>query len=501
MGDQFAAVVEFNQFEYALQPVLLHSGKTVQALRQTKLKSSMQILDWTSLSVDMNMGEGADSFSVELNNDDGKYTDVFVPFQEIVIYVGFPVVPGRIVKEELTPLLYGLIDSSEPMFDESNGHRIVVDGRNYAAVLLDNKLTENYDKMTSTNIVKDIIAKYGLGLEAQIAVTSKKYGKTINTSNSAAAKMKNKLSANVQITEQSQSVIDKFKGVANTSGGADNWLFKGKTAWEAIEYLAFLENDNDSDNNREIVTYFDGKTFYFGPRRNVEDDPKQLIQLNVGENVKKYRFKQSTEFLKTRVILRSMKQKNGVTTKEAVTVTIPDDLRVGTDISAEEMQGFQALQKLYGVREIIIQDRDKAWGGSLDKLKKVGIAKLKQFTRLAYSGNVDFVFLSDLDNTKINLLRKDMAVAISGIPAQTGTQVPPFTKPQSKLLNAIFYIERAHHTIDDGGWQVGLEVSSRKPQRQKQLSNLTRNTNDGLAKRINTGVSEREVDLETEIVD
>lgn len=500
MSSQPAVLVEFNQYQYDLVPIVLKSGKTVKALRQVKQISSQEILDFSQVHIDMKMGEGADDFEITLNNLDGKYTDVFVPFQEIVLWVGFPTVAGRIVKSELTPLIYGLIDDAKPKFSVDSGETITVNGRNYASLLLENKLTENYNKMKSSDIVSDIVNQYGLGLPVVITQTTKLRSKSIATTSKASAIMQGKVSGDLKLSAETQNVFAKYGIGGGGKTGPNASLFKNKTAWEAIEYLSYLENGDSPDNLREVVAYFEGKTFYFGPRRNIEDDPSQLVQLQVGVNIEDYEFKQSTQFLKTSVTIKSREIKNNIPTKKLLIVTVPDDLVAGVDIDATMLKSFQDKIKLYGPRNIIIQDRDRLLTGGKPKLKQVGIAKLMEFSRLTFTGHVDFVFTSDLDNNKIGLLHKDMAVSVSGIPAATGSKVPPFEKPQSRLLNAIFYIENASHTISNSGYKVHLELSSRKPQMQKQISNATTGVS-GVPVRSNVAVSEQSLQLESESVE
>lgn len=484
-------VVEYNVYLYERVDELLPTGKTEKVLRQTKLISSVDILDVEHVVITQNNGAGADDFSVILNNEGGLYTDRFLPRQEIVIYLGFPTDPNNIKKSELTAVIVGLIDDAEPSYSKSDGAKMTVNGRNYAALLLDNKVTDVFKKMTATQIALTLVKKYGLGIQADIAVTKKVYNKTIRTNNpNALAAMANKTQAKVALPEQVQSAIDRFNPHAATEGGPDDYVFKNKTAWEAIENLAYMEAALDPESeNRELVAYFDGKKFYFGPRRNVETDQSKVFQLTVGENVESYSFRISSQFIRTRVRLITRKMKNGMVQKEPYIVLVPDDLKVPSDISQSELDVFFAFQDLYGITEVTLQDREQQWATGISKVKRVGIAKLKEFTRLAFTGEVKFVFMAGYGNSAISLLNKDRAVSINGIGAVDGLPTAQFDEPQSQRYNGIFYVEKCVHSFSkNDGYRVALNLSSRKPERTRALSNLTFTPSDLVAKKTKTGV-------------
>jgi hypothetical protein len=477
-SDQPVCVVEYNVYKYERVSETLPTGKTEKVLRQTELVSTVDILDVERVTVTQNMGSGADDFSIELNNEGGQYTDRFLPFQEIVVYIGFPNDINNIKKGELAKVIVGLIDDAEPTYSKSNGSKLMLNGRNYAALLLDNKVTDNFKKMTATQIVETLVKKYGLGLDATISKTKVVYNKTIRTNNPNALQAmvgKPGMDANFEQTPEIKSAIDLFNPRAATAPGPDDSVFKNKSAWEVIEALAYMEASVDPESeNRELISYFDGKVFYFGPRRNVETDPTKMFQLTVGENVEAYTFRMSSQFIHTRIRMVTRKMKNFQVQKEPYVVLIPDDLKAPSDLSESELSTFLAFQGVYGIREMSILDRDQQWGGDIKKLKRVGIAKLKEFTRLAFTGDIKFVYVTANGNSAISLLNKDRAVFINGIPAVDGLPNAEFDEAQSERFNGIFYIEKCVHNFTKGeGYKVNLSVSSRKPERSRALSNLT----------------------------
>lgn len=482
-------LVEYNVYQYDQVPVLLPTGKTEKCLRQTKQISSITILDVAHLVVTENIGSGSDDFSIVLNNKGGKYTDRFIPFQEIAVYLGFPTDPNNIVKEDLAQVIVGLIDDAEPSYDKHAGSQITINGRNYASVLLDNKVTEVFKKMTATKMVETLVLKYGLGFSANIVQTQLRYNKTIRSgSPSGLAAMSGRVNANLELPSQVQGAIQFLNPRSATEGGIDDYVFKNKTAWEAIESLAYMEATVDPEaENRELIAYFDGKSFYFGPRRNVEDDPTKMFQLSVSENVENYRFRMSSQFIHTRIRLVTRQVKNGVMQKAPYIVLVPDDLKAPTDLAQSELDTFVAFQKTYGIRELTMQDRDQQWGGNIKKIKRVGIAKLKEFTRLAFTGEVKFTFLAGFGNAAISLLHKDRAVYISGIPAEGGVLGTQFAEPQSERYNGVFYIEKCIHSFSkNDGYQVSMHVSSRKPEKTKSLSNLTFTPSNLIVNKVDT---------------
>jgi hypothetical protein len=155
-------------------------------------------------------------------------------------------------------------------------------------------------------------------------------------------------------------------------------------------------------------------------------------------------------------------------------VSIPEDLVVPTDCSQQDKDAFLAAQRIYGIRELVLHDRDMQWATGIGKVKRVGLAKLKEFTRMAFTGEIKFVYLGNLGNAAIGLLNKDRAVSITGVPAADGLPTNNPGGPQSQRFNSIWYIEKCvHRYTKNAGYRVSLSVSSRKPERIKSLSNLT----------------------------
>ena len=482
------AIIEYNVYNRETRSVVLPSGETVEALvQETMPRSSTDILDWTSIKVSQSLGLAADSFEISLNNDDGKYMDTFLPFQEIVIYVGFPP-PGKEVveKSDLHKLFVGLIDDALPAFDKSAGWSLSVTGRNYAAPLLDGKVTRLYHSKTASQIVRDLAIEFGVALSSEVAVTGKKFNKTIITTPSVfqilAAK---RTGEDVKVDPLINDAIQTFNGSAQTVGGPDDYLYLNKSPWDVIETLAYKEVDELGPNRRDFVAYVggpDGKKLYFGPRNHAEQDASKLIQLTVGENLTEWNGAFSIQDLKTVVKVVSREgTASGVGLNRRLVIKVPDDLTAG-DVAAglltqEELDGFNANKRLYGPREAVIQDRDKVFAFGEKKIKEVGIAKLREFARLTFTADTTFTFLDQLDNTKIGQLVKDTSVIIQGIPCPTGDAVAGFEKLQSRRFNGVYYIEDAVHTIEkSSGYKVNLSVTSRKPQRKKALENTSVST-------------------------
>lgn len=479
-------VVTYSTYTYSLQTVTLGgSGRKVQALRQSTQKvTSTDLYDVSNFAVNQAMGQGADDFNIEFSNFLGKYTDFFTPFQEIEVRIGFPTDPNNIVKEELPLIMVGLIEDATPSYTKGEGWHMVVTGRNYASLLIDAKLTDTYHNMSSSAIVQDIIDEYGLGLAADIAqsTTGATYQKVLRTSAKAANAMSGLVSANVNISAADQAIINKYKApITQTNRYIDDWLFRGKTAWSAIEHLAYLEGVSSAQTSaaeyagnygQEFVAYYLGKVFYFGPRQNVgAQQPSTMPQIQVGVGIEHYKFQISTQFLHTRVKIATRLKVNGVTSKNVVYVTAPDDLIVGTDLTQQEMDGFNNSIALFGNREIVLRDRDKILGTDPTKVRWVAKAKLKEYSRLVYTGTLAIVYTAELGNANVQNMTKDRGVVISGVEDVNGQQVTGQEYPQSRRYNGIFYIEKAGHRFTKvDGYRITLTLSSRTPEMTKALS-------------------------------
>jgi len=494
------AVITYNTYTYSLQDVLLTgSKKTVQALRQSQRVSTQDLYDVSSVKVTQAMGQGADDFTLEFSNYLGKYTDFFTPFQEIEIRIGFPTDPNNIIKEELPLLMVGLIEDAEPTYTKGEGWKIAVTGRNYASLLLDAKLTDQYKGLSASSIVQDIIDEYGLGLAANISAstTQHKYEKTIRTAPKAASAMQGRVQANLQVSVADSAIINKTKTdpVVQTVRYADDWLFRGSTAWSAIEHLAYLEATNDPEyDGREFVTYYDGKTFHFGPRMNANQDPSTMVQIVIGENVEHYKFRISTTYLHTRVKITTRLKKNGQITKGIATVTAPDNLVVGVDLTQQEMDGFTNAQSLFGIREIVLKDRDKVLGTDVTKMKWLAKAKLKEYSRLVYTGDMAIVFTADLGNDAIEKMTKDRGIVIYGVEAVGGSTVTGFDQPQSRRYNGIFYIEKAGHSFNKAnGYRIDMSLSSRSPEMAKALGETTISSQNTVIKKPSSPLTDAQV--------
>ena len=482
-------VVTYNTYTYSLQPITLtgsgrtmKNGQPIMALRQSTQKvSSTDLYDVASVKVQQDMGQGADSFTLEFSNFLGKYTDFFTPFQEIEIRVGFPVDPNSIVKEDLPLIMIGLIDDAQPTYTKGEGWKIEVTGRNYASLLLEAKLTDTYHNMSSSAIVQDIIDEYGLGLQANItqSTINKQYQKVIRTSAQASNAMSGRVQAGANISVGAAAVINKYANkVAETKGYIDDYLFRGHTAWSAIEKLAYYEGTNNPDfDGQEFVAYYTGKVFYFGPRMNIDTDPSMMVNIQVGASVEHYKFRISTDFLHTKVTLATRLKKNRQPTKKVDYVSAPDDLVLDVDATQQELDGFAAAQQMFGIREVVLRDRDKIMGVDPVKAKWIAKAKLKEYSRLVYTGDLSIVFTADLGNSNVSKMTKDRGVAIYGVEAVGGQTVMGQNSPQSRRYNGIFYIDKATHSYTKaGGYKIDLSVSSRTPEMTKAIGETTIDT-------------------------
>jgi len=200
--------------------------------------------------------------------------------------------------------------------------------------------------------------------------------------------------------------------------------------------------------------------------------------------------------LHTRVKIATRLKKGGVASKTIVYVTAPDDLIVGVDLTQQEMDGFQNSIKLFGNREIVLRDRDKILGSDPTKVRWVAKAKLKEYSRLVYTGNVAIVYTAKLGNASIQTMTKDRGVVISGVEDANGQQVTGQQSPQSRRYNGIFYIEEAKHNFTKAdGYRITLSLSSRTPEMSKALSETQITTSQTVVPSAQSKVTATQVQL------
>lgn len=187
--------------------------------------NGIQVL-WESLEVETNTYFVADNFSVAipLNSQINGFNDKYFADTQammVEIYTGFPNDPDNFTKNELQSIFKGQVDQVE--FDYEH-FLVTLSGRDLTAKFIDNKTTEKYPNLTSSQIVT-LLAKRE-GLTANVTKTSTPAGRyyAANTANLTA-----------EIPE-----------------------------WNLITYLAQQEG---------FSAYVEGTTLYFNPAPTEKDDP------------------------------------------------------------------------------------------------------------------------------------------------------------------------------------------------------------------------------------
>lgn len=428
-------------------------GGFFEVSRFGQLKQSAELVDFTTWEVEQTLGLGADSFTITFPNFDGKYTGVFRSGEEIAVYVGYPVNPDNYVASDLTQMIIGRIDDVDFSFDKDQGEVVVVSGRNYAAPFLDNRVSKKYENRTATQIIDELVRLYGFGVTTSVQITNdRKFNKTVVTrsADSASILKKHNADAHTDISD-SQLVLGKTKGVTKTPEIIANVVGNNSTCWEIFENLAAALADPKT--GKEYKVYVEGKVLYFGPR---QDTVSPTVTLTYGVDTTSINLRESTQFLKTRIIMRQYSEKK----KGTYDIIIPDDL--GPDVlSPKEKQDYLNLRRRYGTIDELVKDSHKMILGDVKKAKIVGLAKLRESARLVYSGSVEFAGVEDIT--------KEGVIRVQGIPDKNGAAQEGFPYKLSMTLNALYYIEGSKHTYGkEDGYRTQVQLSTRRADRQRQ---------------------------------
>lgn len=457
------AVIVHNTYEILTTnvPDATQPGGYVQVSSYGRLLSSNEIVDFTLANIHLALGLSADTYSITFPNTNGKYTSVFSNGDEIAINIGYPPDPNRYSANDLPQLIIGRIDDIDFEMDKDAGELLTLAGRNYAAPFIDNRVSKKYENMTATQIVQALVNLYGFGVSSEILIpndrkfnkTKTSFNKTYITRNGVTATVLGVHNANA-LTDIPPSVLNPKKntGISRTTKIIDNVIGKNDTAWKVLQDLALALADPNT--GLEYKVYVQGKTLYFGPR---QDTLTPSTTITYGLDTESVRLRETTQFLKTRIIMRQYLEKR----KKTYDIIVPDDLD-SSIITDAEKQKYLALRKKYGVKDLLVKDLRKFIEGDVHLAKLTGLARLRESARLTYTGTVDIPG----DPT----ITKEGTIKLLGIPDVRGTKVPGFPYLVSTNLNAIYYIEGTKHTYSkENGYVSEVSLSTRRPDQVRKL--------------------------------
>lgn len=453
-------VLTHNIYEILTEKVVdsTQPGGYLEVSKFGRLLSSEEVYDSTDWEVGNTLGLAADTYRITLPNFDGKYTSVFEPGEEIAVSVGYPTDPDNYTAADLTQIIIGRIDDVDFDMDKNGGELIIIEGRNYAAPFLDNRVSKKFENKTATQIVTALVNLYGFGVSADITIPNdKKFNKTIITRSGTSSAVLSKFNAN-SLTNIPPSVLNPAKatGAVRTGQIIDNVIGKNDTAWKVLQDLALALADPKT--GLEYKVYVEGKKLYFGPR---QDNLQPSETLAYGITALSMKFRKTTQFLKTRIIMRQYLQSK----KKTYDIIIPDDL--GPDmISAAEKQKYLDLRKRYGVRDLLVKDLRKFIRGNTNLAKLTGLARLRESARLLYTGTIEA--------PGNPLITKEGTVKVLGVPDAQGVMTPEFPYKVSTILNATYYIEGTKHRYSkETGYTNEISVSTRRPDQVRKLQAST----------------------------
>lgn len=178
----------------------------------------------------------ADTFSLELpiNEQSTQLTEQYFASESAImaeVFVGFPPDPTNYTAEQLDSLILGQVDDVETDLDEL---KYILTGRDLTAKFIDNKTTNKYPNLTSSQIVTMLAQKEGL--TADVTPTTTPAGTFYSGDRSA--------------------------------------LTAELPEWDLITYLARQEG---------FVAYVQGLTIHFHPAPTEKDKP-YLLQYSRNEN-------------------------------------------------------------------------------------------------------------------------------------------------------------------------------------------------------------------------
>lgn len=428
-------------------------GGFFQVSKFGQLAQSEELFDFVSWEVEETLGLGADSFSVSFPNSDGKYTGVFRSGEEIGIYVGYPVDPDNYQASDLTLMIIGRIDDVDFSFDKDQGETVVISGRNYAAPFLDNRISKRFENRTATQIIEELVRLYGFGVTTSVQITNdRKFNKTVvsRSKNTISVLNRHNADARTSIPNNQLVLAKKKEGVTQTPSIIDDVTGNNSTCWDIFQNLAAALADPKT--GKEYKVYVEGKVLYFGPR---QDNLAPTVTLTYGVDITSINLRESTQFLKTRIIMRQYDEKK----KGTYDIIIPDDL--GPDmLSPQEKQTYLNLRDRYGTLDDLIKDSRKMIRGNVAQAKIVGLARLRESARLVYSGSVEFAGVEDIT--------KEGVIKVQGIPDKNGVSQAGFPYKLSMTLNALYYIEGSKHTYGkEDGYRTQVQLSTRRADRQR----------------------------------
>jgi phage protein D len=138
--------------------------ESTQRFPQAVIKINGEYVTWETIDITNQNYYLADRYTVELplyGNNEGFPLNTWgnITTGNIEIYMGFVENPNYYTQGDLTQIFGGIIDSIN--IDPVKG-RVTLKGRDYAARLIDKKITETFLNQTSSQIVARLAAENGL---------------------------------------------------------------------------------------------------------------------------------------------------------------------------------------------------------------------------------------------------------------------------------------------------------------------------------------------------
>lgn len=235
---------------------------------------------WLDLEFDNNSFYQADTFRIcfSLSALPPEFNDAWWASQTEVmaeILVGFPVDAEKYTETDLDSMIYGRVDDME--YDPA-GRTLMISGRDLTAKLIDNKTTEKWPNLTSSQIVEQIAAKNGM----------------------------------TPVVTKTESIAGRYYEIDHVT------LTDEKSEWDLISYLARQEG---------FAAYVKGRELHFEPKPTPDGDVYMLKWQPPTDEIGYYQFngmrmgfsRNLTVSRGVQVTVRSWNQKS----KRGFTVTYP----------------------------------------------------------------------------------------------------------------------------------------------------------------------------------
>jgi phage protein D len=216
------------------------------------------VVPFNNWTVESTGFDTADTFSIKLpfsvtnepgdliiNNSLEKSSALFTDSDILVeVYRGLPNNPDKYSISDLTQNIMGYVDTVDVDFNDTDGEKVTLTGRNLAALLIDTQITDKYPNKTASQIA---------------TLFAKQHGLTPKVTNTT-------------------TLAGTFYNQDATT------LSSSSSQWDILMFLAQQEG---------FVVRVVGSSLYFGPISTVTDSTLAPIQMTWGSNIMELTFERS----------------------------------------------------------------------------------------------------------------------------------------------------------------------------------------------------------------